>query len=106
MVAKLPILTFSSLKEPMAICGLEEQCLLLNGKHEDGIEKATIGDLGEFPVELQAVMFSHLDLQGLTAMRSVSKYSRAIVTAHPLYKTILKHAANVLRAILSVRIGQ
>lgn len=92
---------------------LEKNCPLDNGRLEQptvsksnsGSKRSNTGTLRAFPLplEIMSSILSLLDLRSLTNFRAVSWGSRALVDGLPKYKSIIHHAPNALRALLSTK---
>ncbi|MCJ1418423.1 hypothetical protein MMC32_004770 [Xylographa parallela] len=91
---------------------LEAKCPLDNGKHrrtlslQHAASTATMGQFDVLSTEIRNAIFLELDIQSLTNLRVTNKYTRAMVDVHPQYHAIITHAKDVVRAILSVCLGQ
>ncbi|MCJ1390472.1 hypothetical protein MMC18_003331 [Xylographa bjoerkii] len=91
---------------------LELKCPLDNGKHQNDFnlqysaKTATMRHFDILPAELRNAVFLELDIQNLTTLRAVNRYTRSMVDAHPQYHAIITYAPRVLRAVLSVGVAQ
>ncbi len=87
---------------------LERCCPLDNGRHattESIASVSSIGNLEILPIEIIHSIFNILDLQTLTHCRAISWRARCLVDSIPPYKTIVQHAPNALRALLSTNMA-
>ena len=63
------------------------------------------GLLETLPLEIIQIIFSLLDLQSLTDLRSISWLARTLVDSVPSYKAIIQHCPDVIRALLSTHMA-
>ena len=75
-----------------------------NDRRVDSKLLASLGALA-FPVEILEPVYWNLDIQSLTNLRSLHGHLHAALDGFPPYQAIVKHAPNVLRAILTFRLG-
>lgn len=66
----------------------------------------SLGRLRALPNELIDAVLLHLDIKTLTDWRSVNKAALKHLDAHHEYAAIVRHASDVLRAILSLETGR
>jgi hypothetical protein len=96
---------------------LNDSCPLDNGQHDKvrkfgGFRKiftiknkvVSTGPLGALPYHLLQIMLEeYVDLASLTALRRVNRGFRAAIDKFSKYATIVKHAPQILRAVISVQ---
>lgn len=85
--------------------GLERGCPLDNGRHDGPEISSSLGKLDTLPTELLHTILLDLDLQSLTALRSVNRCIRLTIDTLWQYNEIITHAPNTLRAALSINVG-
>lgn len=88
-------------------CPLDNARLERRGTHQPNthVRLLNIWNMRALPLEITHLILSLLDLKSLTDFRAVSWDSRALVDGLPEYGTIIQHAPNALRALLSTNMA-
>lgn len=68
--------------------------------------EAHLGTLDLLPLELLHDIVAQLDVHNLTAFGHANRRALEIVESLPLYKTITKHASNIIRGVQAIEAGR
>ena len=66
--------------------------------------QSSLGSLGNLPLELLHITFSHLDLRSLSRLSRVSLLGKIVVESIPAYKCLLMSAGHIFRILSRTRV--